>query len=294
MRNKNSDERILLNNFNTAGVPEILALGRFNKYAAGPPRGMHVHKQSIEIFYLVRGKDVIVTPRQIFRVSGGEVFITPPDFPHGSGNYPIEKSLFYWMVLGLPAPHRSYAGIDPQDAAVIFACLSDQARVQKAHPDLRKNLDAISSACQNPHQPLRRTIIQNNLISILLGMTGKQVKSAVPALPDDVIPRVLVFINKEIDNNPGIKTIASHTGLTVPVLIRKFYRTVGMSLHQYILREKIRIAARALPAEPITRLAYQLGFSSSQHFATAFKRITGYTPTRYRALPAEKKFFNYF
>ena len=35
--------------------------------------------------------------------------------------------------------------------------------------------------------------------------------------------------------------------------------------------------------EPITQTAYELGFASSQSFATVFKRIMGCTPTEYKS-----------
>lgn len=32
----------------------------------------------------------------------------------------------------------------------------------------------------------------------------------------------------------------------------------------------------------ITQIAFRVGFSSQSHFSTAFKKLTGFTPTEYR------------
>ena len=37
------------------------------------------------------------------------------------------------------------------------------------------------------------------------------------------------------------------------------------------------------PSLPLTQIAYDLGFSSSQHFSSAFRKQVGITPSRYRA-----------
>ena len=49
-------------------------------------------------------------------------------------------------------------------------------------------------------------------------------------------------------------------------------------------RDKIEAAKRLLHQDStsVTGIALDLGFVSSQYFATVFKRITGVTPSRYR------------
>jgi len=50
--------------------------------------------------------------------------------------------------------------------------------------------------------------------------------------------------------------------------------------HAYILRKRIECAQK-LPSignGTVTEIAFECGFSSSQYFATVFKRITGMTP----------------
>jgi AraC-like DNA-binding protein len=62
-----------------------------------------------------------------------------------------------------------------------------------------------------------------------------------------------------------------------------FREEVGLPPAEYMLRQKVDAAKKALsqPGCNITELAYRLGFSSSQYFATVFKRYTSQTPSRF-------------
>ena len=64
----------------------------------------------------------------------------------------------------------------------------------------------------------------------------------------------------------------------------RFEKETGVSPWQYILNARIEAAKQRLTAgdESITQIAMDLGFASSQYFATTFKRITGVTPHGYR------------
>ena len=59
----------------------------------------------------------------------------------------------------------------------------------------------------------------------------------------------------------------------------------------YLARLRVRRAKALLRNGrlPVTRIAFDLGFSSSQYFATFFKRFAGFTPTAYRLGMAAKR-----
>jgi AraC family transcriptional regulator len=60
--------------------------------------------------------------------------------------------------------------------------------------------------------------------------------------------------------------------------------TVGLTPHQYVIRERIRAGMRllALGRVPIVEIALRLGFSSQSHFTMVFRRATGLTPRQYQ------------
>jgi AraC-like DNA-binding protein len=67
---------------------------------------------------------------------------------------------------------------------------------------------------------------------------------------------------------------------------RLFKARHGQTPHAYREGHRLAWARRFLAEEgqSITRMAYTLGYSSSQHFATNFKKRVGLTPREYRAV----------
>ena len=79
--------------------------------------------------------------------------------------------------------------------------------------------------------------------------------------------------------------LARLAGVSAHHLVECFTREVGVSPHRYLLAVRVRLAQEMLTGSDIavTDLALELGFSSSQHFAATFKRLTGETAQGYRA-----------
>jgi AraC-like DNA-binding protein len=62
-----------------------------------------------------------------------------------------------------------------------------------------------------------------------------------------------------------------------------FHKTTGLNPKEYILRKKIKFAKQMLKQDrDITGIAFDLGFSSSQSFATVFKKLTCITPSDFK------------
>jgi transcriptional regulator GlxA family with amidase domain len=59
---------------------------------------------------------------------------------------------------------------------------------------------------------------------------------------------------------------------------------MGIAPAEYYLRMRVAHACKELSQtdRPVTEIGLSTGFSSSQHFSTAFKRVIGTTPRAYR------------
>jgi AraC-like DNA-binding protein len=96
--------------------------------------------------------------------------------------------------------------------------------------------------------------------------------------------RVRYLIEREPERNWRLGELAHVAGVSPAHLRRCFNRDTGVSPRRFVLKTRIDRACRLLAESdaPVTTVALELGFSSSQHFAQAFRRHTGETASRHR------------
>lgn len=95
---------------------------------------------------------------------------------------------------------------------------------------------------------------------------------------------ILDYIQKNVTHNLKVQDIASTFGYNEKYLSRIFKSTTGMTLKQYILQEKIKLANQYLSEteSTISEISFSLGFSDVHHFMKLYKKIVGLTPSKYR------------
>jgi AraC family transcriptional regulator len=66
--------------------------------------------------------------------------------------------------------------------------------------------------------------------------------------------------------------------------VRAFKQSFGLPPHRYLssLRMEKATSLLADPATSVTQIAFNLGFSETSSFTSAFRKHTGLTPTAYR------------
>ncbi len=80
------------------------------------------------------------------------------------------------------------------------------------------------------------------------------------------------------------EAIADSLYMSRPYLSRKFKDETGMTLTDYVLKEKTEEAKRLLrhSDKSATAIGTYLGFSSQGHFSRVFSKYAGVTPSAYR------------
>lgn len=80
--------------------------------------------------------------------------------------------------------------------------------------------------------------------------------------------------------------IAKSVGVHPVYLATQFRRVYGSTVGEYIRKLRADFACGLLSKTdaPLVQIALDSGFSNQSHFSTSFKRVTGMTPTDYRAL----------
>ncbi|WP_165187640.1 helix-turn-helix transcriptional regulator [Caulobacter soli] len=82
----------------------------------------------------------------------------------------------------------------------------------------------------------------------------------------------------------GLETLAAMGQVSRFHFIRLFRQVTGESPRQYLIGARLRAAADRLTdtAEPITHIAFDIGFNDISHFNATFRRAFGLSPTAWR------------
>ena len=77
---------------------------------------------------------------------------------------------------------------------------------------------------------------------------------------------------------------AREAGLSAFHFLRVFSGVLGVTPHQYLVRSRLRHAARLLAEadRPVTDIAYDVGFGDLSNFVRTFHRAAGVSPLRFR------------
>ena len=81
-----------------------------------------------------------------------------------------------------------------------------------------------------------------------------------------------------------LESAAGESGLSAFHFLRVFARVLGVTPHQYLVRSRLRHAARLLAegGRSITDIAFDVGFGDLSNFVNAFRRAAGVSPRRFR------------
>jgi AraC-like DNA-binding protein len=82
-----------------------------------------------------------------------------------------------------------------------------------------------------------------------------------------------------------LESVAALAGLSPFHFLRLFAQVLGVTPHQYLVRARLRRAARLLAEEarPITEIAFAVGFGDLSNFVRSFRRAAGVSPRDFRA-----------
>jgi two-component system response regulator YesN len=103
---------------------------------------------------------------------------------------------------------------------------------------------------------------------------------------ESVIPRLKAFIADHLSQNVTREMLAEYVHLNPAYLSRLFKKEVGMSITDYLLNERMRIAKALIvnSTMPISEIAQSIGYSNFSYFSKMFKRVYQANPQQFRKL----------
>ena len=115
---------------------------------------------------------------------------------------------------------------------------------------------------------------------------------AKPTAPSSAISRdrrravdAAMWIDANSQHDIGLDGAAAEAGLSSFHFLRLFSQVLGVTPHQYLVRSRLRHAARLLAdddSRPVTEVALDVGFADLSNFVRTFHRAAGVSPGGFR------------
>lgn len=126
--------------------------------------------------------------------------------------------------------------------------------------------------------------------------TSGQPQKATPATARDRRRAVesALWIDAHADSTVDLESTAKTAGVSPFHFLRLFSNVLGVTPHQYLVRARLRRAAKLLADDtrPITSVAFDAGFGDLSNFVRTFHRAAGVSPRRFRdAARGDRKIF---
>ncbi|MBE5777498.1 MAG: helix-turn-helix domain-containing protein [Clostridiales bacterium] len=270
-------------------IPEIQDIDMFRFVYAFQPMVTESHEDAFELLYLKSGQKPFKIGNREWTLVGGDLAVIPPGVEHGQNSVQNRSSL-YFMLLSEPEKCENFLFMDQTARCELQKRLLKCAGrpihlppvVQKSFQQL---LDMQKGDAPESQSLLAPALVRAHLTLLLESILacGEGVEAPLRTLPPD-IARAVDYMEQCRDTTPSVSELAAMAGLSEVWFKQKFKRAVGMPPAEYCLRHKLGVAAQQLlnTKYSITRIAMSLGFSSGQHFSTAFRHYLGCSPSDYR------------
>ena len=270
--------------------------------------GLDWHRnEGIEVSFLLSGKLVYWTSSSFWDISAGKSFVSLPWQIHRIGNPNIDSSKLIWFIIDSNIRNKNHVYKWPnwivlakEDLENLLSLLLYRESPVLSYPQ------KMAQAWENLYRLIRDTK-DGCPISGIAVMINEILYQLVRLLREN---QTSLAFQDETSLNPALRTVqlffedlnAVSGQLAYPWSIKEMARTCQMGTTHFtkccyqltnlspihmLNRQRIVLAEQMMKMSPelsVTDIAFACGFSSSQYFATVFKKWTGKTPSEYRRI----------
>ena len=262
-------------------LPELPAIGRSRQDSAvGGSLAPHEHAYAYEVVLIESGRLRWWVEKEEYTLAAGALFLTRPGEAHGAVDEVLEPSDIRWAQFRLDLKHAF--GLSGSALRAFEERLNHSNRTGRATPSLRHHLKRL--LMEHQRKDGRVELIRAHatcLVDDVADALSQPVSSAI----DTRIKDALTFMRLNLEKDLSIEIVSQNAGLSPSWFHELFHRHTGMTAGAWLSRERVDKAKILLENHSlsITSIAHDIGFSSSQYFATVFKKQTGQTPREFRS-----------
>lgn len=272
-------------------LPELEIFGwlRFHATLPGALKADR-HLGRFEIHYMVRGHLRWWVEKEQHEFGTGSVFVIRPGELHGGDEGILQPCEHYWLRIGFPEKGVLPSMTEEETTELREAYEQLSYRTFPASPEVNEFFGRLLAEHRHgrlAHSlPMARGMLHALLITIVRDHDRQCQMAKQKPMVTWRVRRTLEWLEQQLyQSGVRLDSVAENVGLSPAGLRARFKAEMGYTLREYLVHRRVEEAIRRLAEtkDDITTIAHELGFSSSQYFATVFRRETGTTPGDYRA-----------
>lgn len=274
-------------------LPELPIIGRFHLLQA-VPGGLRsdAHSNEYELHVVQEGcLDVWVdSPEKQYTVTGGLATFTQPGQIHGGVREVLNPGRWCMLrFLVAPSSKKMPTGLSAVQAAQLRGMLGRiGSPVFSFSPSLEKCFERLLD--EHRHPSVTSELMARSLLHELILWIARDYDASKLSHPRRVsgysppIQRAVMWLDEHVGEQVLMEHAADAAGLSESHFRRWFQKEVGFNPADYMMYRRVEIAKGKLRSsnESVTKIAMDLGFSTSAYFTSVFRKRTGLTPTQYR------------
>ena len=215
-------------------------------------------------------------------VEKGQYLLMPPTpYQHGTQTGGCD---FYWVHFGYHGELQDHESVSSlQDTMPGRLDIPMQGSLSSP-----ERIIILMKQLQDSDRRYKESTLNRYLCSTILAEISAQSRHKAnreKQLKEQLYSDISDYISWHAQEDLRVSQIADYFGYNEKYLTTFFKKYAGITLKQYILQTKMELAKSALSetTQPISQIAYGLGFSDAHNFSNAFHKITGLSPSEYRA-----------
>ncbi len=266
------------------GISGLKNFAHWNMPTASLPTPLHIHSDIIEIHCLIKGKRSCHVDDKDYTITGNEMFISFPFEPHYTSSIDLSPCSFFALQIDT-SRKKQLLGLNETYSLALYNILSSLEYRHLRFPSTDQKLLSLAFSNISDNDPLSLMQGVQYLCTFLFKVpefipVRKQKKN----ITDENIKRAVDIIDRDFQEPLQLKELAAISGYSLSRFKSKFKEIVGFPPANYITFKKLEWAKQQLAETdlPVTQIALDAGFSSSNYFCTVFHNSTQYTPSEFR------------
>lgn len=180
------------------------------------------------------------------------------------------------------------AGINVPESVAVIGVNNDELQCTMVNPTMSSIIQDQERLGYEASQLLQHLMKggaapKKNLVIPPLGVAVRR-STDILVIPDLVVVRSLHLIREYACDGISIDNIAAQLNISRRTLERRFYKSMGKTLHEEMIDTQLKKANELLSMTRLTQVnvAKRVGFNSVSHFYSAYRKKFGIGPNEYR------------